>query len=194
MDTTVEGVTYPLPAVKRFITTHNKKGEAVFVEKIPEPITFYQPLKDPDVALSFSLGYTTSSFPAPLNKDQDLAKYKDILAGSSSVGISIPGGTVLRFVNYPPKFEAPMHRTVSLDYGVLIDGELECVLDSGERRSLKPGDVAIQRGTMHAWVNPSETKWARMYYVLIDALPATMDGKELGEDLTDLPQLGPGSH
>lgn len=46
-----------------------------------------------------------------------------------------------------------MHRTVSLDYGVLISGELECLLDSGETRSVHPGDVVVQRGTMHQWVN-----------------------------------------
>ncbi|KAH8688910.1 hypothetical protein GQ44DRAFT_744880 [Phaeosphaeriaceae sp. PMI808] len=162
----VEGFTYPLPAVKRVITTHDKNGEAVFVEEISEPITFYQPIKYPDVAVSFSLAYTTSSFPAPLAKDQDLANRH-----------INPWGTVFHFIKYPPKFETPMHRTVSLDYDILIDGELDCVLDSGQRRFLKPGGVAIQRGTMHAWVNHSVTKWARIYYVLIDALPATMDGR-----------------
>lgn len=194
MDTTAEGITYPLPTVKRFVTTHDNKGESVFSNDFAEPMTYYNPLKDPRILLGFSLGYTTSSFPAPLTNDQDLAAYKDVLADSTSTGISIHRGTVLRCVNYPPKFESPMHRTVSLDYGILINGELDCVLDSGERRSLKPGDVAIQRGTMHAWVNPSETKWARMYYVLMDAKPVTVEGKELGEDLADLAQHVPSSH
>lgn len=50
-----------------------------------------------------------------------------------------------------PGLLSPMHRTVSLDYGVVLEGEVELVLDSGETRVLKRGDVAIQRGTCHAW-------------------------------------------
>jgi len=46
-----------------------------------------------------------------------------------------------------------MHRTVSLDYGIVLEGDVELVLDSGEKRAMKQGDVAIQRGTNHAWRN-----------------------------------------
>ena len=46
-----------------------------------------------------------------------------------------------------------MHRTVSLDYGVVLEGEVELVLDSGETRLMKRGDVSVQRGTNHAWRN-----------------------------------------
>lgn len=66
-------------------------------------------------------------------------------------GITISSGTVLRFVDMAPGLLSPMHRTVSLDYGVVIEGSVELVLDSGERRCLGRGDVAIQRGTCHAW-------------------------------------------
>jgi quercetin dioxygenase-like cupin family protein len=76
-----------------------------------------------------------------------------------------------------------MHRTVSLDYGIVIYGEVELVLDSGETRILKAGDVAVQRGTNHAWRNTSDTKWARMMYVLQPSLPLEINGKPLGEDL-----------
>lgn len=75
-----------------------------------------------------------------------------------------------------------MHRTVSLDYGVVLEGEVELVLDSGEVRLMKRGDVAIQRGTNHAWRNPSETKWSRMMYVLQEANEIKVGGKTLGED------------
>ncbi|CAK96587.1 uncharacterized protein An07g01420 [Aspergillus niger] len=77
-----------------------------------------------------------------------------------------------------------MHRTVSVDYGVVLEGEVELVLDSGETRLLKRGDVAVQRGTNHAWRNVTpdgeggEGMWARMLYVLMPA-----KGLELGEDL-----------
>jgi len=75
-----------------------------------------------------------------------------------------------------------MHRTVSLDYGVVLIGEVELVLDSGEVRLMKPGDICVQRGTMHAWRNTSKTEWARMLYVLQPSLPVSVGGTELVED------------
>jgi len=75
-----------------------------------------------------------------------------------------------------------MHRTVSLDYGVVLIGEVELVLDSGEVRLMKPRDICVQRGTMHAWRNTSKTEWARMLYVLQPSLPVSVAGTELVED------------
>lgn len=75
-----------------------------------------------------------------------------------------------------------MHRTVSLDYGVVLSGSVELVLDSGETREMQCGDMSIQRGTMHAWRNMSKTEWARMMYVLLEANPIKIEGKELDED------------
>ena len=76
-----------------------------------------------------------------------------------------------------------MHRTVSLDYGIVLEGEVELVLDSGEVRAMKAGDVAIQRGTNHAWRNMSDSKWARMIYILQPSTPLEVAGKLLGEEL-----------
>lgn len=59
-----------------------------------------------------------------------------------------------------------MHRTESVDYGVVIEGELTLVLDQGEV-ALKPGSVVVQRGTNHAWANRSGRP-CRMLFVLID--------------------------
>ena len=75
-----------------------------------------------------------------------------------------------------------MHRTISLDYGVVIEGEVELILDSGVTQILKRGDLTVQRGTNHAWRNPSQTQWARMLYVLQEALPLSINGRRLGED------------
>ena len=75
-----------------------------------------------------------------------------------------------------------MHRTVSLDFGVVLEGEVEVVLDSGETRLLKRGDLAIQRGTMHAWHNVSKTEWARMLYFLQESEPVEIAGAKLEED------------
>lgn len=92
-------------------------------------------------------------------------------------------GSVLRHVDFRPAEPGMMHRTVSLDYGVVLEGEIICVLDSGEERHLKRGDVCIQRGTMHAWKNPSETEWCRMMFVLLPCKDIEIEGKKLGEDI-----------
>jgi quercetin dioxygenase-like cupin family protein len=49
-----------------------------------------------------------------------------------------------------------MHRTTTLDYGVVVDGTTELALDSGEKRLMAKGDVFVQRGTAHAWRNMTE--------------------------------------
>ena len=75
-----------------------------------------------------------------------------------------------------------MHRTVSLDYGVVLEGSVDLILDEGEVRTMHRGDVSVQRGTIHAWKNRSETEWARMLYILQDAKPLEFEGKVFGED------------
>lgn len=94
---------------------------------------------------------------------------------------------MLRIVDMRPGALSPMHRTVSLDYGVVLEGEVELVLDSGEVRLMKRGDVAIQRGTNHAWRNNSDTVWARMLYVLQEAEPLEVAGQKLEEDYGGIP-------
>jgi mannose-6-phosphate isomerase-like protein (cupin superfamily) len=72
-----------------------------------------------------------------------------------------------------------MHRTESIDYGIVIEGEMTLVLDDGEV-DLKPGSVVIQRGTNHAWANRSG-KPCRMLFVLIDGQYAPEIAKELAK-------------
>jgi quercetin dioxygenase-like cupin family protein len=165
-----------LPSISRFITKHNAEGQAVFANDIPETLSWGQL---PNRA-GFALGYTTRQYPVDLNDNKDIIAYASHL--STPPGLVIPGGTVLRFVDCPPNSISPMHRTVSLDYGVVLEGEVELVLDSGETRTMKRGDVAIQRGTNHAWKNSSPTNWARMMYVLQESKPILLGEKVLGED------------
>ncbi len=76
-----------------------------------------------------------------------------------------------------------MHRTQSLDYGIVLEGSIIMVLDDGEEHLLRRGDVAIQRATMHGWKNPSKTDWCRMAFVLMAAEAFDVNGKSMGEDL-----------
>ncbi len=77
-----------------------------------------------------------------------------------------------------------MHRTESLDLGVVIEGTMEQELDSGEKKIMHRGDVCVQRGTNHAWRNITENGgWARMMFVLLAAEKVTVGGKDLGENI-----------
>ncbi|TIA76304.1 hypothetical protein D6C83_00110 [Aureobasidium pullulans] len=166
-----------LPQYQRLITAHNDEGKAVFA-KVDETGPWNGVMND---TVGFSLGYTTSTTPADMTDDKDIAQYKEHLV--TPPGLVNKQGSVLRFVDCPPGSTSPMHRTVSLDYGVVLIGEMELVLDSGETRVMKVGDVAVQRGTNHAWRNTSDTEWARMMYVLQPSLPISINGKPLDEDL-----------
>jgi len=61
---------------------------------------------------------------------------------------------------------ALMHRTETIDYGIVIEGELVLIMDEGET-TVYPGDIVIQRGTNHGWANRSD-KNCRIVFVLID--------------------------
>jgi mannose-6-phosphate isomerase-like protein (cupin superfamily) len=82
-----------------------------------------------------------------------------------------PGGHLLRVLDVYPLNEGGrrtvMHRTRTVDYVVVIEGELTLILDDGEV-TLKPGDVVVQRGTDHAWENRSCTM-ARAAFFHVDA-------------------------
>lgn len=170
-----------LPGVNRFVTDHDIHGKAVFSKEVIEPLN-WQELPD---GAQFCLGYATNKFPVDLTAGADLSTYQHYQ--QNLPGITIPGGTVLRLVDMLPGALSPMHRTVSLDYGVVLEGEVELILDSGETRLMKRGDVAIQRGTNHAWKNASQSKHARMLYVLQEAAPLEVAGKKLEEDYGGIP-------
>ncbi|KAJ4305976.1 hypothetical protein N0V88_000766 [Collariella sp. IMI 366227] len=145
-----------LPQPTRFITTHNTAGQAIVHSVSPFSWLAYD-----NNNLAFAVPYTTSSFPPDLNADADLINHSRVLA-SGKLGLVNPKGTVLRCVDFRPGYACGMHRTQSLDYGIVMEGEVDMVLDSGETHTLKRGDVAVQRATQHQWVNRSETEWARM--------------------------------
>ena len=93
-------------------------------------------------------------------------------------------GTVCRIVDFSPGRDAIMHRTISLDYGVVVEGTVELILDSGEVHQMERGDVAVQRATMHGWRNPSQHEWARMLFVLNGCEPLrTKSGLSLNEEV-----------
>ncbi|KAH6620552.1 hypothetical protein C7974DRAFT_315916 [Boeremia exigua] len=176
-----------LPSLNRFITTHDSTTKkAIFSDAVNETLGWTSL-----PGATFALPYLTKTHPVNLTDSTDIKTYTPFL--TSPPGLVASGGSVLRFVDMQPGTLSPMHRTVSLDYGVVIEGEVELVLDSGETRVLRRGDVAIQRATMHAWRNTSADKWARMVFVLLESQPIEINGEKLGEELGTMEGV-PASH
>jgi quercetin dioxygenase-like cupin family protein len=65
----------------------------------------------------------------------------------------VPGGSVFRICRYEPGVSPRNHRTESIDYAVVVSGEIDMELDDGVKVHLKAGDVVVQRGTVHNWTN-----------------------------------------
>jgi hypothetical protein len=170
-----------LRPITRLITTHNAEGKSVLSTAVDEKV--------PQISVGkgdvfFALPYVTEQFPVDMNDDKDIQNYQKYL--SKPPGLVNNTGSVIRIVDMAPSHLSPMHRTVSLDLGIVLQGEVELVLDSGETKRMLPGDQCMQRGTMHAWRNCSDTKWARMIYVLQPSHPITVGGVKMGEDLADM--------
>jgi hypothetical protein len=182
---------YDLPVPKRHITTHTPDGKSHFYTDL-SPEVSRQPITN---EVDFYLMYTTSEFPTELNHDADIDRYRAFLEGPKP-GLVNKGGSVVRICDFKPVGDAearPMHRTVSIDFGIVTAGEMECWLDSGEKRALKVGDIVVQRGTDHAWKNPSKDRWARMVFILQDARPLKVGNVELKEEYRDIPGVAPSS-
>ncbi|KAH8174566.1 cupin domain-containing protein [Sarocladium implicatum] len=171
-----------LPPVTRHITTHREDGKAVIHTSSQGQ---WQDVHDK--AASLNLIFTTSEFPTQMNNEADITAHTKI--EEAGTGLVNRGGSVCRIVDFAPGKEPLMHRTKSLDYGVVLEGEMELILDSGETRLLKRGDVAVQRGTMHAWKNASDTQWGRILFVLLDSHPLEVGGEVLKEALGAIEEL-----
>jgi quercetin dioxygenase-like cupin family protein len=114
--------------------------------------------------------WTTDTAPADNSGDFDGARRK--------VATTCPGGTVFRIIEYSPGVTPRMHRTDSIDYAVVLSGEIDMQLDDGTEVHLRAGDVLVQRGTIHNWINRG-TAPCVMAFTLIDAKPVEVGGKML---------------
>jgi quercetin dioxygenase-like cupin family protein len=148
----------PGPPIRRVVTGHDAEGRAVIdIDAVKQDERF-------------SLIWTTDGFPVDNTTAED--------GGQREVGITQPGGTVFRVGEIPPGGRSPMHRTNSVDYGIVLSGELDMEVDGGEVVHLKTGDVVVQRGTNHAWIN-NGTAPARMAWILIAAHPVKIGDRVL---------------
>ncbi|KAI0173212.1 hypothetical protein GGR52DRAFT_376988 [Hypoxylon sp. FL1284] len=166
------------PTVHRFITTHDADGKATFETGVKEEIDFERSPLGADMFLAWS----ATQFPAALDQDSDLDTYKAHCVKKPE-SFMIPGGFLSRYIDYHPGCAPHWHRTITIDFGVVIEGQIQLELESGENRILNKGDVAVQRATNHAWSNPSKTEFARVFYVALDAEVPVVNGQELSESL-----------
>lgn len=150
--------------LRRVVTGHDENGRAVVI--IDEIVSNAASTRPGAIA---SVIWTTEGFPVNNQGSEDTS-------GRPS-GTTLPNGTVFRVVEFAPEVAPRNHRTDSIDYAVVISGEIDMVLDD-QTVHLKAGDVLVQRGTIHNWVN-SGTEPCRIAFALIDATPVTAGGKVL---------------
>ena len=162
--------------VRRVVTGH-RDGKAIVLFDSAAP---NQKLRQASGLVS-TLVWVTDGTPADISGAADRSLRE--------IGVPPPpGGTIFRVVDFPPEGgarsreailkemgvsdhggarHAAMHRTRSIDYAIVLEGEIDMLLDEAEVH-LKTGDVLVQQGTNHAWVNRG-TRACRMAFVLIDA-------------------------
>ena len=153
--------------VRRVVTAHNSNGKAIV--KI-DGISPNRPPRDPTNTVNeTTVVWSTEGFPVDNSGDED--------GGRRDVGITHPNGTVFRVVSFGPGNPAMVHRTDSIDYAVVISGEIDMELEDSVVH-LKAGDVLVQRGTVHNWVNRG-TEPCLIAFTLIHAESARAGGKVL---------------
>ena len=124
--------------------------------------------------------WATDATPAPIDADPSGADPSGTLPTGPLSVPPAPNGTKVRINELPPGAGSPMHRTQTVDYGIVLDGEVVLVLDDSET-VLRAGDVIVQRGTNHRWENRSGTT-ARVAFILIDGAFTPRLLAALGED------------
>jgi quercetin dioxygenase-like cupin family protein len=156
-----------LPPIQRVVTGHNDAGRAVFRSEDVAPSKM---ISSGDA--SFLLIWTTETVPADNNDETD-GRLRD-------AGLTLNQGSVIRVVDMLPGKESPMHRTNSIDYGIVLKGEIELELDDGAKRTVREGGIIIQRGTNHLWRNVTKEP-TRIAFILIEAPAYRHNGVPLEE-------------
>ncbi len=141
-------------APRRIVTGHDASGKSVVLSDAPTPKTL-------DIGTAaFHEMWITDRMPVPIDASE---------AEPTDRPVRVPppaGGVLVRYTEMAPGAAAPMHRTETVDVGVVLDGETWLVLDDGSETRMGPGDAVVQRGTNHSWENRSDRP-VRMVFVQI---------------------------
>ena len=151
--------------VRRVVTGHDENGRAIVaIDEMSKNVVQTRP------GAHAAVIWTSEGFPVDNDGRADTSGRK--------IGISaIDNGTVFRVVSFGPGVTPRNHRTDTIDYATVISGEIDMELD-GTSVHLKAGDVLVQRGTIHNWVN-NGTVPCVIAFALIAAKPVTVGGKVL---------------
>jgi mannose-6-phosphate isomerase-like protein (cupin superfamily) len=165
---------------RRVVTGHTTAGVSVVLSDGPVPVS----RSLPDDGVEFHEIWNTEGAPVRIVAAEPNEPTERTLAVPPP-----PRGTKIRINEFAPGhldergLQSPVHRTASVDYGIVLAGEITLVLDDSEV-TLRAGDIVVQRGTDHAWANRGETV-ARVVFVLVDGefddelartLPGGLDG------------------
>jgi quercetin dioxygenase-like cupin family protein len=157
------------PHIRRVVTGHDTQHIAKAL--IDAPATN---AKHPAPGTVSTLIWSTDSTPAKIPVGVQI---EDM--GARILGTAPPAkGTRFAVIDFPPGNKAHMHRTETLDYVIVLEGEIEMDMDDSTVK-LRAGDIMVQRGTNHAWSNRSGAR-ARVAFVLIDAEPLGIGQPVLG--------------
>jgi quercetin dioxygenase-like cupin family protein len=153
------------PQIRRVITGHTTEGHAkVEIDEIAGNVISSRP------GASSCVVWSTKGFPVDNDGFDDATR--------SVLKTTVDNGTVFRVVRFEPGVSPRNHRTDSIDYAVVMSGAIEMTLDNGVVVNLKAGDVLVQRGTIHNWVNRGPEA-CMIAFVLIAAKPVTANGNTL---------------
>ncbi|KAH6660475.1 hypothetical protein BKA67DRAFT_530568 [Truncatella angustata] len=160
----------------RLVTTgHKEDGTSIFTsDHVLEPFAPFGPTLS-----SFSVFDARAGVPVSNQElGQDMSK---------SIPRCPPNGVLFAISNIPPHFSVPMHRTLSLDYCIIMSGEIVLELDGGEEKTLKAGEFIVQGGVNHRWHNRTD-EVCRFACVMVGAEKVKLaDGEELGETVIKKP-------
>ena len=144
--------------IRRVVTGHDSKNVAKVL--IDAPATNHKGAEGRS-----TLMWITTENPADMRVGESIEDMGARIIGTAPP----PKGTRFAVIDFPPGNHPHMHRTETIDYVIVIEGEIEMDMDDSTVK-MKGGDVMVQRGTNHAWANRSD-KRARVAFVLIDAVP-----------------------
>ena len=148
------------PPIRRFVTGHDGSNVAKVIMQGPATNAKY-----PSPGTVSTLIWSTDRTPADIAVGEEI---EDL--GARIIGTAPPAnGTRFAVIDFPPSNVPRMHRTETIDYVIVLEGEIEMDMDDSTVK-MTAGDVMVQRGTNHAWANRS-AKRARVAFVLIDAVP-----------------------
>jgi quercetin dioxygenase-like cupin family protein len=150
--------------VRRVVTGHDDQGRAkVLIDETVKNVASQRP------GALYSVIWSSEGFPVNNDGDDDPSGKK--------IGTTIPDGTVFRIVSFGPGVAPRNHRTDSIDYAVVMSGEIDMELDVGKVH-LTAGDVLVQRGTIHNWVNTGSEPCV-IAFTLVSAKSVAAGGKML---------------